>query len=256
MSLQAVVQTSGGLGSWAAAKRAVATFGKDNVTQLFADVKMEDEDLYRFLEESTADVGARLVTVTDGRNPWEVFKDVRFIGNSRIDPCSKILKRELLRKWIDENCDPADTYIVLGIDWTEIHRFDKAYPRWKPFELWAPLCEESTSKDDIAKELAEAGILPPRLYAMGFPHNNCGGFCVKAGQSQFKLLYEQLPERYAWHEQQERETQEIIGKPVTIMRDRRGGTSKPLSMEAFRLRLEAKESVPTDEWGGCGCALD
>jgi len=39
---------SGGITSWAAAKRVAAEHGADNTLLLFTDTKMEDEDLYRF----------------------------------------------------------------------------------------------------------------------------------------------------------------------------------------------------------------
>lgn len=95
--MNAVVMFSGGIGSWGAARRAVAKYGAENVTLLFADTKIEDPDLYRFLDEAAADVGAPLVKVADGRTPFEVFRDVRYLGNSRIAPCSRVLKQELWR---------------------------------------------------------------------------------------------------------------------------------------------------------------
>lgn len=270
--MRAVVQFSGGVGSWAAAKRTVARFGAENTTLLFADTLIEDEDLYRFLEEAVADVGCEFVHIADGRTPWEVFRDVRFIGNTRADPCSTILKRDLLRKWIETNCDANDTNVVLGIDWSEIHRLKRAAPRWQPYRLIAPLCDEEewgNMKDVYLAELADAGIEPPRLYAMGFPHNNCGGFCVKAGRAQFALLLEKMPERYAWHEVEEEKTRLHIGKDVSILRDRSkaaiaeyeavhgpitGQTDKtvPLTLRRFREKLEYEP----DDWGGCGCAID
>jgi hypothetical protein len=255
---KAVVQFSGGVGSWAAAHRTIERFGPDNVTLLFADTMIEDEDLYRFLEETTADLGVPLVTLADGRNPWEVFRDVRFIGNTRIDPCSKVLKRDLLRAWIEEHCDPAETLVVLGIDWTEDHRLRRAAPRWEPYALWAPLCDEPyVDKVDLIDELRSKGINVPRLYEMGFPHNNCGGFCVKAGQAQFKKLLDLMPERYLRHEQEEARTIAAIGSDVAILRDRRGGTTKPMTLRAFRERLEVDVSdFDAEEWGGCGCAID
>ena len=94
-----IVSYSGGLGSFFAAKRLVKQHGKDNVAAVFADTKTEDEDLYRFLDESIAYLGIELFTIEDGRDVWQVFEDVRFLGNSRIDPCSRILKRDLIRKW-------------------------------------------------------------------------------------------------------------------------------------------------------------
>lgn len=61
MAQQWVVLFSGGLGSWAAAKRTVARHGTEGVTLLFTDTKAEDEDLYRWLPVAAANVGAPLV---------------------------------------------------------------------------------------------------------------------------------------------------------------------------------------------------
>lgn len=262
--MKAVVQFSGGVGSWAAAGRTIERFGADNVTLLFADTKMEDEDLYRFLDDVEVDLGIEITRIADGRTPWDVFRDVRYIGNSRIDPCSMVLKRDLLRAWIEEHCDPVDTTVVLGIDWTEIHRFERAVPRWEPWTLWAPLTEEThVDKASLLAELARRGIRQPRLYDLGFPHNNCGGFCIKAGMAHFKLLLETMPERYAWHEQQEEDIRVFLNKDVTILRDRSGGTVTPLTLRSFRERIETADvgrneqlSLDLDDWGGCGCALE
>jgi hypothetical protein len=163
----------------------------------------------------------------------------------------------LLRKWIDTNCDPETHQIALGIDWTEIHRFQNAQPRWRPFTLIAPLCQKPyIGKFELKETLAKRGLKPPRLYDLGFPHNNCGGFCVKAGQAQFALLLKTMPERYAWHEEQERITAEHIGKPVTVLRRQRNGVRAPISLKTFREEIEAKADYDRDEWGGCGCAID
>jgi len=80
-----IVMYSGGCLSWAAAMRTIERHGRDNVRLLFTDTRMEDEDLYRFLDESEKQLGVELVRIADGRNPWEVFKDRRMIGNTRHD---------------------------------------------------------------------------------------------------------------------------------------------------------------------------
>lgn len=255
--MKAVVQMSGGTGSWAAARRTVERYGVENTTLLFADTKIEDPDLYRFLDEAAADVGAPLVRIAEGRTPWDVFDDVKYIGNTRIDPCSKILKRDLLRAYIEEHFDPVDTVVVIGIDWTELHRFERAAPRWLPWKLEAPLCDPPlVDKDDLIAELRERGIEPPALNEEGFPHNNCGGFCIKAGQAQFELLLRTHPDRYREHEEREEQWRETNGKDVAILRDRRGGTTKPMTMRTFRLRLEDSGKFDRHDWGGCGCALE
>ena len=253
--MQHVVMFSGGVGSWAAAKRVAEKHGTDNLILLFADTLIEDEDLYRFLDEAAANVGGRLVKVAEGRDPWQVFFDVRFLGNSRVDPCSRILKREFLRRWLDEHCDPASTTVYLGIDWTEAHRFERAQRYWVPWRVEAPLCEPPyLLKDDMLAALRAEGIRPPRLYELGFSHNNCGGFCVKAGQAHFALLYRTMPERYLYHERREQELRDFLGKNVAILVDRRGGGARPMTLREFRERLEANDKqLDLFEWGGCGC---
>ena len=245
---------SGGIGSWAAAKRVAEKHGVDELTLLFADTLMEDEDLYRFVEEGAANIGGRLVRVAEGRDPWQVFHDERYLGNSMADPCSKILKRAFLRKWLKQNCDSAVTTVYLGIDWTEVNRLEAARDRWRPWNCEAPLCEQPLlAKHELLSLLDDEQIRPPRLYELGFPHNNCGGFCIKAGQAHFRLLLETLPERFAVHERKEEELSDYLGKKVTILRDRRGGATKPMSLKEFRIRIEGHQEIDQLEWGGCGC---
>ena len=52
-----VVFYSGGLASWATAMRVAEKHGTKNLKMLFTDTKMEDEDLYRFLDESAILLG-------------------------------------------------------------------------------------------------------------------------------------------------------------------------------------------------------
>lgn len=253
-----VVMFSGGVGSWAAARRVADRYGTDDLVLLFADTLIEDEDLYRFLDEAAENIGGELVKISEGRTPWEVFHDVRFLGNTRVDPCSRVLKREVCDAWLDEHCDPATTTLYLGISWDEEHRFVRARDRLasKGWTVRAPLCEEPLpplGEGWAIRWLEDAGIEPPRLYAMGFPHNNCGGFCVKGGQAHFKLLLEKLPERYAHHERQEAELRRYLDKDVAILRDRRGSKTRPMTLRVLRKRIEAKAEIDSEEWGGCGC---
>lgn len=50
-----IIQFSGGAGSWAAAKLVAAQHGTEDMVLLFADTRMEDHDLYRFLVEASSD---------------------------------------------------------------------------------------------------------------------------------------------------------------------------------------------------------
>ncbi|MGD9733998.1 MAG: hypothetical protein AB7V58_00060 [Solirubrobacterales bacterium] len=289
-----VVMLSGGAGSWGAAKRTVVKHGTRRLTLLFADTLIEDEDLYRFLLEASAnlagttlpvDLLARTVAIppleqirrrrahlrelvakataalpnlewiAEGRDPHQVYRDVRFLGNSRADRCSAILKRRLMRRWLEQRRDPSETVCVLGFDWTETHRLSRAEGFWSPWRIEAPLTEEPYLwKEEVLDWMRAEGLEPPRLYADGFHHNNCGGFCCKAGQASFALLLERRPDRYRYHEAREQELRERLGKDVAILRDRSGGRTRPLTLREFRERLEEKpELFDRDEWGACSC---
>jgi hypothetical protein len=252
-----VVSLSGGVCSFWAAKRVVDKYGPENITLLFADVLMEDPDLYRFNSDLSAYFGIVITRISKEMTPWQLFRKQGMIGNSNSPICSVMLKREPLDEWHRANCMELSTTMYIGIDWTEAHRLAflrEAKPTWR---IEAPMCETPRwDKCRMLSELRAIGIEPPRLYAFGFPHNNCGGFCVKAGHAQFALLLRTKPEDYARHEAEEELTRQQVGD-FSVMTDRRGdGKKKPLTMKTFRERIEAGESFDRHDWGGCGCALD
>jgi hypothetical protein len=248
---------SGGINSWAMAKRVIAEHGPQDMTLLFADTLMEDEDLYRFLDDSQVNLGVPIIRIAEGRTPWQVFFDERFLGNSRVDPCSRTLKRRFLEAYRNEHFDVADTIVYVGIDWTEMHRLDAIQAGMAPWRVEAPLCDKPyLTKAEMLRMAQDEGLSPPRLYERGFHHNNCGGFCIKAGQAQFAALLREFPERYAYHEGKEQELREYLGKDVSILKDRRGGEAKTLTMAALRERIQGGGQIDMFDWGGCGCFVD
>jgi hypothetical protein len=258
-----VIQFSGGLCSYWAARRVIDRHGPAGVTLLFADTMMEDKDLYRFNVDAEEALGIKITRLADGRTPWGVMRDQHVIGNNMIDVCSRILKRELLDRWIHQHTTPEDSVIYLGLDWTEQHRMTGNAQRqgmvkkFHPWRVEAPMMEEPIwDKCRMQREWLALGYKLPRLYEMGFPHNNCGGFCIKAGQAHFAQLLRRLPEVYAFHEASEQEMRAIVGD-YSVMNDRRGdGKKKVMTLEAFRLRVEAGEDFDRDDWGGCGCSTE
>lgn len=242
---------SGGLNSFEVARLCVKRYGPKAVECVFTDTCTEDEDLYRFVRETIAYLRCSLVTLRDGRDIWQVFTDRRFMGNSRVDPCSHHLKREMFRKYLS-NIRPESTVLYYGIGEHELHRLLSIEERWKPFRVIAPLIATGTTKEQILHTLDKIGIAPPRLYELGFEHNNCGGFCVKSGQRQMALLLKALPKRYAHHEEQQEKLFQII-KPHGFIKRTVNGELEYLSLKQFRELVERGEIVQKFPDGACAC---
>ena len=249
---------SGGIGSWAAAKRVAKLYGTDDLYLLFCDVLGEDEDCYRFIPEAAANVGGQLIWLKDGRTIWDVFRDHRMLGNSRIAKCSHVLKQEPAHRWLRQNTDSADTAVYGGIDWTESHRLAAIERNYAPWTAFAPLTEPPyLDKVDMIAWSESEGLKPPRMYEEGWPHANCRGGCVRAGQGHFKMLLEKRPEVFAEWEREEQAMREFLGRDVSILKDRRGGTTKPLPLSVLRQRVQdTPELVDTEDIGGCGCFVE
>lgn len=358
-----VVMYGGGLTSYEASRRAIDIYGKENVEIWFADTKTEDPDLYRFNDDVERLLDIKITYFSQGVDIWGIFKEQRMIGNSRIDPCSKYLKRVPLRDALDrlspgmkcshcqtishrkeaeinivndieqkrkvyycsecsesdqtygeviaklltsmktyrkyknifknglksneamdssgdliqniineikivqdmvalldrdmtpQHTNGGDLHVVLGMDDIEdCDRINRARSYWQPYTVKFPLTKAPIMfKHHIAADLAEAGVSQPRLYDMGFAHNNCGGFCVKAGQSQFRHLLKHRPNTYAYHEGQEKELQLYLGKAVTVLTETVNGQKMNLSMQALRERIESGGEIEEGEGEACSC---
>jgi hypothetical protein len=250
-----LIQFSTGAASAEVAWRVAAEQGMDDVVLLTADTLVEDEDNWRFAGEVAAMLGCEWVRLTDGRTPMQVGRDHKAIPNNRMAICSRVLKRDLLRKYLDSHYCPADATVYLGFDWSEPNRAEAAKPHWFPWTVRFPLMEPPYLwKADILRLWRERGIEPPRLYAQGFAHANCGGACVRGGQAQWSLLLSVNRSRYLQWESEEQVSRNVLGKNVSILRDRSDGGVKPLTLRAFRERIEQQPSMfDADDWGACGC---
>ena len=256
--MKAVVMFSGGKGSWAAAKRAVDRYGTENVVLLFADTTVEDADTYRFLKDAAHNIGSELVVVADGRDPFTVFKDNRWLGNSRLAHCSTELKVKPCREWLDANA-PGDTVLVVGIDWTEIHRLPAIQRGWAPRPVWAPMTEDPLMDGhQVLEWLNDEGLEPPLAYKEGFPHANCmAQGCVKGGQAYWRNIYTRRPAVFAATEQKEKNLRDYLGTDVSMLKEIRSGVPGVLPLSELRRRIESEPTLlDSNEWGGCGCFVE
>jgi hypothetical protein len=267
-----VVNFSGGLCSFWAAHRVREQYGPDNMVLLFADTLIEDAGLYEFNQRASDYLGVPITRVSREITPWTLFRRKGLIGNSLHPICSVYLKREPLDEWHMQNgrdlpsCEQGRLWddgkrplvIYLGFDWLEHDRLDdirreKPQWRWEAPMTKAPIWD----KCRMEREARAIGLPIPQLYEKGFPHNNCGGRCVRAGISHWVHLYRTFPERFIdWRNEEETTRQDFIRRgitPLSILKDRRGGETKNLWLSELQKRIEAGEKFPSDEWGGCGC---
>jgi len=249
-----VVSYSGGLGSFMAAYMTMQA-GYD-MELVFCDVRTEDADLYRFLRETSAyfqQHGVPLITLDAGMNIWEIQRKVKMQANSQYDPCSRVGKRDPFKKYMREKYPNGDAILVLGIDATEAHRTKDFERNHAPYRVDVPLCSMPVGREEIIDVLDLINIKPPRLYDFGFSHNNCGGFCVKAGQKQASLLLKSLPDTYAWHEAEQEKTFAALGERRPTIRKQVDGTMYYLSLRDFREFLEDGGKPEMWEEGKCAC---
>ena len=208
-------QFSTGAGSAEVAWRDAHENGTEGMVLLAADTLVEDDDNWRFGYQVADAIGVPITRLADGRTPMQVGRDRKCVPSDKMAVCSQILKRELLRAHMEANYDPADSVVYLGFDWTEVHRLDRAVPLWAPWRVEAPLVHPPyVDKARLLDTWRERGIEPPRLYAQGFKHANCGGACVRGGQAQWARLLEVNRDRYLDWEAEEEKSRAELGKDV------------------------------------------
>lgn len=255
-----LVNSSGGLTSFEALRRTLDKYGKENTHAYFADTLQEDGSTYQFILDQERYFGIKIEKICDGRTIWQTWKDhkcitLRLPSGADVAPCSMLLKREAIDKVITTRYKAGEYVRVFGYEWSEIDRMTRLEKSLLPEKAWFPLAERPfVDKCHISTFLESVGIAIPRLYTLGFEHNNCGGGCVKAGQAHWAHLWFTLPERFLMWEEKEEEFRQWIDKDIAILKDRRGGQSKPMTLRAFRERIQADDTdFEKDDWGGCGC---
>lgn len=255
--MKTIISYSGGKGS--AASVLLAHEHQLDFNVIFADTLIEDEDLYKLNEDIEKIIGKPIIKLTDGRTPWQVFRDKWYIGNSRTAHCSQELKTNIVRRYINENYNNVWCELILGMGWSEIDRLERARVNWNPIPVESLLIRYKLhSQTKIDELLYKYWIRTPRLYKLGFPHNNCGGFCVRAGLKQFALLLENFPERFKQHEEEMERTMKQIGSTAKpFLKATVDGTQIYITLKQFREYYRAsKLSISPYDFAGCACFVD
>ena len=202
-----IIFFSGGKASFVVADFVKKEFPNDNIVLYFTDTLWENEDLYRFIAEASDKLQLPMLTHSAGINPMQLMFEKKMVYNSRIGDCSKLLKVRVASDFLKKGIIPPNqswrnhehlkqkdfvlnATLYFGIGFDEMHRQGAIVKNWLPFHVEMPLIENNIRFDEVLKKY---DIKQPRLYDMGFSHNNCNGRCVKAGQGHFLNLKNKMP---------------------------------------------------------------
>ena len=248
-----VVSLSGGTASAVAAYRVIEKYGAENTVLWFADTKWEDEDLYRFLDDLEVFFQIPIQRYVDGRTPLEVAEQRQLIPNQRRAPCSLELKVYPFREFVESLEKPVT--IHLGLDWTEAHRGERPKIEYEKIEgvtVDFPLMWKPYALPPHRKTTESWGIKTPRLYDMGFPHNNCGGRCVKQGVTEWLRLRNEFPERFKEVRDWEQEQRAKGGARASyaIARKTIDGEVNPFPLAEIEQQINANQLSLDLSWDG------
>jgi hypothetical protein len=255
-----VISVGGGISStYLLVDKVLSKYGRRNVIPVICALADENPDVWRLCDAVEKECKVKIQRihgiVQAGKiqwtkkpiSVWDIFFYEGMMGNPFADPCSRMLKRELMAGFMDKHFDKSNTVLHVGITADEIDRMLSIRANWnrQGWQVEADLLDTPGMTREKQMELCfqKFGFIP-MLYRLDFKHNNCGGFCIKAGKAQMaRLLYHSRP-IYQHHETMELLHQQTFNHTSTIMRDEwtragvRGAT--PLTLRQFRERMESK----------------
>lgn len=214
-----------GAASAIAARLALAEYGPSRVALMNAYIVEEHPDNRRFLADCEKWLGKTVTVLRDetyGASTHEVWRRRRYIKGQQGAPCSKLLKRELLRPHMG-----GDTLNVLGYTVEEEQRYSDFLDANNGVKARAILIEKGLTKSDCLAMIERAGIELPYMYRIGFDNANCIG-CPKGGQNYWQHIRKHFPAQFV----QVSEIQNKIGPGASFLRHRSGpkkGQRMPLS---------------------------
>lgn len=205
-----IVFFSGGLSSFAVAHVVKEKFPNDNVVLFFAETMWEDEDLYRFIDEVSDKLKLPMVIHSLRVDPVELMIQQKTLFSNRLGNCSVFLKTRLSRRVLSGKRKDSleifrnkellksedyikDPVLYFGIGFDEFHRVEGIKKNWSDWEVEFPLLKEYIDFDEL---LAHYDIKKPRMYDLGFAHNNCKGRCIKAGKKHYRHLHAVDPDTF------------------------------------------------------------
>jgi len=174
----------------AVATKLALTESKYPVEILYCHVKEEHPDNIRFMKDCEKWFGKEIKVLQNDQyhgSIYEVFQKRRYIVGVAGAPCTRLLKKEVRKKFEQPN-----DIQVFGYTVEEQDRVDRFIDANNDVNLWSILIDKGLTKSDCLAIINRAGIEIPMMYKLGYSNNNCIG-CVKGGLGYWNKIRHDFP---------------------------------------------------------------
>jgi hypothetical protein len=204
ISNRAVVWFSCGASSAVASKYAIQKY--DNIDIVYCDTGGEHESNMIFLHECEEWIGRDIKILKSKKytDHFDVFRKTKYLSGIQGARCTTELKKKLRLEY-----QRPDDVHVFGFTLEEQSRA-KRFEDYNPelFVDWI-LIDKGLDKQSCLGILWQSGIKLPKMYDLGYNHNNCIG-CVKGGKGYWNKIRIDFPEHFDRMAKIEREIEHSI----------------------------------------------
>lgn len=178
-----------------------------------------DSDNHRFIDDLAVWFGKPITRIRSDKfaNVDEVFEKRKFLGGQHGAPCTGEMK---VAPRLDFQL-PSDTHLWgYTADGRDVKRWANMRENYPLLKQEAPLIDRGVTKAGCHAILANAGIQPPRVYALGFPNANCIGCSKSSSPGYWSAVRLHFPEVWARRVDQDqrfgRNKLELAGERVCL----------------------------------------
>lgn len=168
---------------------------KDVDEIIYIDVTNQHPDSMRFVKDCEKVLG-KPITILKSEFATDVENAILRYGLIRLvrgfAPCTKLLKKDVRKKWEEEHKDYELTY-VWGMDYDEKDRAERLNESMDYAKHEFPLIDNNLKKQDCHAMCERLGVKRPVMYDLGYNNNNCIG-CVKGGMGYWNKIRKDFPE--------------------------------------------------------------
>lgn len=156
-------------------------------------VAEEHPDNDRFAKDCERWFGVPIINLINEKyngSIYEVFNKTSYISGVKGAPCTRLLKKE-----VRTNFElPTDKH-MFGYCADEEPRWDRFLDA-NNIDARSPLIEQGITHADCLLLLKKAGIRVPKMYELGYKHNNCIGCCKATGPGYWNKIKKDFPEMF------------------------------------------------------------